>query len=220
MNVNCPQCGGEVKFRSSSEIFAVCPYCRASIFRTDKGIENLGIMAEVPFDVSPLCVGTGGMYQTKAFTVEGRLILQYEDGYWNEWYAPFSNQEAWIGEAQGLFMLTTRKPDLESLVNNNPNNYSLKQMIDLTGLGKYTVIDLKEVSCLSAEGSLPFSSAPGVTSHSIDLTDGNGGFATIELTEGETPRVFAGNYVDFDEFHFKGLREIQGWKFSPSPRGK
>jgi len=47
---------------------------------------------------------------------------------------------------------------------------------------------------------------------SVDLTEeGGSDMATIEYAKNET-RAFVGKYRDFDDFQFKNLREIDGWK--------
>src|SRR5687767_10191954 len=91
LTLECPSCGGQMIFQSSLTVFAVCEYCESMVVRHDLDLENLGKMAQLPPDMSPIQRGTTGNYKGQDFTVIGRLKLQWEHGYWNEWYAMFSD---------------------------------------------------------------------------------------------------------------------------------
>ncbi len=43
-----------------------------------------------------------------------------------------------------------------------------------------------------------------------DLTGPGRRFATLDYSE-EPPLVFLGEYVEFEELHLSGLRELDGW---------
>src|SRR5690349_21816400 len=108
--VACPSCGAKVQFKSSASFFAVCDHCRSTLLRQDLNIENLGVMADLKPDGSPIQLGTGGRYLNVHFTVIGRIQLQYENGIWNEWHLLFDDgRTGWLGEAQGIYTVTFLK---------------------------------------------------------------------------------------------------------------
>ena len=80
--------------------------------RTDRGLEDLGKVAEIMDSQSPLRVGLKGAWNNVNFEITGRAQLKHElGGYWDEWYATFSNGwVGWLAEAQGRFYLTFYQP--------------------------------------------------------------------------------------------------------------
>src|SRR5688572_486092 len=100
--LNCPSCGAEIAFRSRASVFAVCSFCKSTVVRHDMDLSTIGKMADLQFDMTPLQVGTTGYYDGRKFELIGRLKVGYEDGFWNEWYTLFDNEEPWwLAEAQG-----------------------------------------------------------------------------------------------------------------------
>ncbi|HQC73139.1 MAG TPA: DUF4178 domain-containing protein, partial [Candidatus Competibacteraceae bacterium] len=99
---NCPSCGAAINFQSAASILTVCAYCRSTLIRHDLDLENVGRMAELLPDPSPIQLGTTGVYRKSRFTVVGRIQLRYSQGLWNEWYLLFDNQRGgWLGETLG-----------------------------------------------------------------------------------------------------------------------
>ena len=74
----------------------------------------------------------------------------------------------------------------------------------------YEVTGMEKAFCIGGEGELPFQVGPGYSAPAVDLAGPGNGFANLEYSE-ETPLVFIGEYVEFDELHLSGLREMNGW---------
>src|SRR5258708_37317109 len=112
LQANCPSCGGPIEFKVGATIVVVCPFCRSAVSRTDRGLEDLGKVAEIADSESPLKLGLKGTYKDTRFELTGRAQLKHElGGYWDEWYATFSNGwVGWLAEAQGRFYLTFYQP--------------------------------------------------------------------------------------------------------------
>jgi hypothetical protein len=55
-----PRCGAKIGFQSAALPVKVCPYCQAMVMRTDCGISAVDQSANLPFDVSPIMLGTTG----------------------------------------------------------------------------------------------------------------------------------------------------------------
>ncbi len=98
---NCPSCGAPVTFRWSSAVQTVCPFCHSILVRDDLILKNVGKVADLPPDPSPIQLLTSGTYNNKKFDVIGRIIYEYEQGGWNEWHIVFSDgTSGWLSDAQ------------------------------------------------------------------------------------------------------------------------
>src|ERR687890_5802 len=64
LRANCPACGAEDLFKTGSSVVLVCEFCRSVVARTDRGIEDVGKVADVVESGSPLEVGLRGVYLT------------------------------------------------------------------------------------------------------------------------------------------------------------
>ena len=92
---HCPSCGADVEFKSPASVMAVCSYCQTAVLKDADSVKDIGKMASVLEDYSPLQIGTTGQYQQHTFTVLGRIQFKYEDGLWNEWYALILASRRW-----------------------------------------------------------------------------------------------------------------------------
>src|SRR5258705_10397203 len=100
IEVACPGCGAKVVFRSTASVFMVCEYCRSTLVRRDLDLENLGKMADLKVDGSPMQLGATGAYDSVHFAAAGRIQYRYEQGLWNEGHPIFDAQRGGgIGKA-------------------------------------------------------------------------------------------------------------------------
>lgn len=217
--VNCPNCGAEVIFRSPALPVKVCDYCQTSVMRVGDEIRQMDKAAVLPFDVSPVKIGTAGRYDGHAFDVIGRVRWGWSDGSWNEWLALFTDgSHGWLGEAMGQFMMTRERPlaDVRTQMIQRMaagDRPRLGEEGELDGV-TYSVADVKRATCIAAEGELPFVAPAGWTITSIDMRAPGGELASFQ-TDGEEPSLYTGRYVTLGELAPTGLREIAGW---PAPR--
>ena len=114
-------------------------------------------------------------------------------GVWQEWYAKLDGgQWAWLSEAQGRLYLTFERPDVPA-----PAIGSLAPgaQIQLAG-ATFTVAERGTATYVSALGEIPYRLVPNSTFQFVDLSDGRGGFATIDYGDGsEPPAVYLGSQV-------------------------
>lgn len=203
---DCPNCGGTLKFESSIAVSAVCPYCTSLILRKDLNLENLGKIAQLPPDLSPLQIGTTGNFRGRGFRLLGRLRWKYDGGSWTEWYAECQDGYAWLAETQG-FYTWSKETDIGPLP--PLNQLSAGQNPILAGRA-WVVADIKETECIGGEGELPEALPKGRKRLSADLMGPGGEFATLESTPNGT-EFFDGYYGRFEEFGFMNLRPVPGW---------
>jgi hypothetical protein len=107
LSASCPSCGAPVVFKSASSVFAVCEYCQSTLVRHDQNLEDIGKMAALVEDRSPLQLGAEGSYKGVHFALIGRIQIKYSQGIWNEWHLLFDDMRTgWLSEAGGEYVLT------------------------------------------------------------------------------------------------------------------
>ncbi len=92
---SCPSCGASIEFGVGSSIAKVCEYCRATVVRSDRGLENLGKVADIANTPSLIAVGDQGTLSGRPFEVLGRVQLDHGKGPWDEYYVAFDYGQAW-----------------------------------------------------------------------------------------------------------------------------
>lgn len=200
---SCPSCGAPVRFRAAASVVAVCEYCRSTLLRKDTVLENIGRMADLVEDDSPLQLGTQGRYRGATFSLAGRLQYRHAAGAWNEWYLLFDDgRTGWLSDAMGQFVVTLprKTPVLPAL-----DALRLGQSAGLDGK-RYEVTGIEQAQVVSGEGELPFRVGPGWEGTFVDLRGEDGRFATLDYSGGQ-PVLYAGEEKLFEAFHFANLRD-------------
>jgi predicted RNA-binding Zn-ribbon protein involved in translation (DUF1610 family) len=208
---NCPSCGAAITFRSAVSILTVCEYCKSTLIRHDLELENIGRMAELLPDPSPIQIGVQGVYRKVPFTVVGRIQLRYGQGLWNEWHLLFENQRGgWLGETLGNYAVTFPIQPPEPL----PPYSELRAGQHVTLKGRaFQVTNIESARCVAGEGELPIRVGPGYDAPVVDLQAPGKLFATLDYSE-TPPLVFVGEQVRFDDLRLTRLREAipAGWE--------
>jgi hypothetical protein len=208
---NCPSCGAPVQFRWSGAAQTVCPFCRSILVRDDLKLENVGIVADLPLDPSPISLWTEGQYRGKAFQVLGRIIYQWDGGSWNEWHLVFSDgSSGWLSDAQLQYAVSFRAdgrglPGMQAI--------SVGGRVNLNNT-EYVVSTITRAFYRGVEGELPFAYHPDPSKPEpdtfADLRTPGRAFGTIDYTE-DPPLLFLGAWVDFAELQLKNLKQFEGW---------
>lgn len=201
LTTNCPSCAGPVEFKAGSSIVIVCPFCRTVVARTDRGFEDLGKVAEVVESSSPLKIGLKGKYKDVRFELTGRAQLRHEmGGYWDEWYATFSNGwVGWLAEAQGRFYMTFFQPMPEGKTLPSFAGLQLGENIaEIPSSAPLMVQEKGRATYNAAEGEIPYKLVPGDQFEYADLAGKGGAFATIDYSI-DPPWVFLGSQVSLDD---------------------
>jgi len=215
VKVDCPSCGASVAFQSAFSILAVCEHCNSTLIRHDINVEDIGKMATLQVDGSPLQLGVRGEYKGVSFSVVGRIQLRYDRGIWNEWHLMFSDgRSGWLGEAGGTYAVSF----LKKTDNPVPGFETLKAgaKVELRDQA-FWVQNVETARCVAGEGELPFRVAGGYEAPVADLLGDQASFATLDYSE-ESPLVFVGEYVEFDDLRLSNLREFDGWSGKASPK--
>jgi hypothetical protein len=203
LTASCPSCGAPVVFKSAGSILAVCEYCQSTLVRHDTALEDIGKMAALAEDRSPLQLGAEGSYKGVHFALIGRIQIKYSQGYWNEWHLLFDDMRTgWLSEAGGEYMLTFARQVQEAL----PQFAELKigQRFVLASQ-PWTVSNIENAECVAGEGELPFKVGAGYPVATVDLRNG-ANFATLDYSE-TPPLLFVGEPVALASLKMSNLRE-------------
>lgn len=201
----CPACGAEVTFRATTSLTAVCGYCRSTLLREGDSVRNIGKMAELLADYSPLQIVSSGQYQGRHFTVVGRIQLQYEAGIWNEWHVLFDDgASGWLAESVGQYVLTfaqTAEADWPVFGDLVPG-YLLK-----VGGQVFGCSDVREAKIVAAEGELPRQTI--ISGFKLPLADARSGSRFLTLDYGDDrlrPTLYLGEAVTLKQLGMQRLR--------------
>ncbi|HEY1755461.1 MAG TPA: DUF4178 domain-containing protein [Bryobacteraceae bacterium] len=205
---NCPSCGAPVQFRWSSAVQTVCPFCHSILVRDDLNLKNVGKVADLPPDPSPISLLTEGTYRGKSFQVLGRIIYAWEDGGWNEWHIVFSDgSSGWISDAQlqyaVSFVVNPGKPLPAAAEVRRGTEVEFNQI-------NYEVATITRASYKGVEGELPFPFYGKSDMLFADLKTAGKAFGTLDYSDSQ-PLLFLGEWVDFEDLHLKNLRQFEGW---------
>ena len=188
----------------------VCPFCRSAVARTDRGLDDLGKVAEIVQTASPLRVGLRGTWQGKRFELTGRAQLRHQaGGFWDEWYATFSNGwVGWLAEAQGRFYLTFFRPLPEGTA--LPGFEDLKVGAEVDGIPgpKMVVAEKGVATAASAEGQIPYQLIPNEQSNYADLSGHDLAFGTIDYGN-VPPWLFLGKQVTLLDLGLQDARPAE-----------
>ena len=209
---NCPSCGAPVQFRWSSAAQIVCPFCHSILVRTDLDLKKVGTVADLPPDPSPIQLLTEGTFKGKKFEVIGRIIYEYEQGGWNEWHIVFSDgTSGWLSDAQLQYAVSFLVQPQQAL----PQSGELKHAPPGSKSIRYDNIDLYATTMTTAsykgmEGELPFQYYGVTNTLFADLKTSGAAFGTIDYS-GESPLLFVGEWVEYDDLQLKNVRQFEGW---------
>ncbi len=211
LQASCPSCAGPIEFKAGSTIVVVCPFCRSAVSRSDRALEDLGKVAEIADSGSPLKLGLRGEYKGTRFELTGRAQNRHElGGFWDEWYATFSNGwVGWLAEAQGRFYLTFYQPLPDGVSLPSHAGLQLGQTVpEIPSPTPLMVQEKGKGTAVAADGEIPYKLIPDEQFEYADLAGKNNTFATIDYSM-EPPWVFVGNQVTLDEIGLGDAKPVQ-----------
>jgi hypothetical protein len=205
---NCPSCGAPVTFRWSSAAQTVCPFCHSILVRTDLTLQNVGKVADLPPDPSPIQLLTSGTYNNKKFDVLGRIIYEYEQGGWNEWHILFSDgTSGWLSDAQLQYAVSF----LVQGVPLPPENQVTRGKHFTFSSIDFEVSTMTIATYKGVEGELPFPFYGKSDMLFADLRTRSDDFATLDYSDESAPVLFIGKTVPFEALQLKNVRQFEGW---------
>ena len=211
LKANCPSCAAPIEFQKGSTIVLVCPFCRSAVARTDRALEDLGKVAEIADSQSPLKLGLSGEFNGSKFELTGRAQLRHElGGFWDEWYATFSNGwVGWLAEAQGKFYLTFYQPTPENVRIPSFESLQLGDAVEeIPSKTPLIVTEKGTATSVAADGEIPYKLVPNEKSNYADLSGKDNAFGTIDYSENPA-WAFVGQQVTLEEIGLGKAKAVQ-----------
>ncbi len=208
LQANCPSCAAPIEFTNGSTIVLVCPSCRSAVARKDRKLEDLGKVAEIVESESPLKIGSRGSFLGHQFELTGRAQIRHElGGFWDEWYATFSNGwVGWLAEAQGKFYLTFFQPLPENVSVPAFENLRLGQIVpEIPSKTPLIVTEKGTATSAAADGEIPYKLTPNEQNDYADLSGKDKAFGTIDYSSAP-PFVFVGQEVTLADIGLSGAK--------------
>ena len=208
----CPQCGAPLEVHLPTSVWAVCAYCDSTLVLTDDAAEVQGKMARLTQDVSPLQLGSTGVYTDRSFTLIGRIQQKWERGWWNEWHALFDDgSSGWLTDAQGMYAFSVEVPH-SKLPDHRwfDEDVSAGDQLRLND-HHFIVNDVKRVYVRTADGELPFAAPAGREAITVDMIGRRNRFGTLESHVDQGVHFYEGFYLPFKKLKLQNLREFAGW---------
>ncbi len=191
---SCPSCGAPILFGLGSSLARVCEHCKATVLRTDRGLANLGRVAELADTPSLIAVGDQGTLAGRPFEVLGRVQYDYGAGPWDEYYVAFDYGQnwGWLAYAQGRWHVTQAYAGLAV----PPHSaLRLEMEVALSNLGNFVIAEFRSARVRSAEGELPGAHPPDAVLLYADGYGPEGRFVTLDYEDGQRPPTVYAGYV-------------------------
>jgi ribosomal protein S27AE len=196
----CPSCGAPIVFKIGASMSQVCGSCKSVVVRSDRGLENLGRVADVVTSDRGLAVHDRGNFRGRNYEVMGKVTLAHPaGGSWDEYYVTFDGRDpGWISEAQGRWSVVSRVQATAP----HPSQLQVQAQVPLGTYGTFVVTEIGQGTFHSADGELPFAARPGTLRKFADLSGPNGMCAQIDYGDGATaPLVHVGYEVELAELN-------------------
>jgi hypothetical protein len=168
-------------------------------------------VAEVAESQSPLKLGLKGTFNGNRFELTGRAQLKHESGgYWDEWYATFSNGwVGWLAEAQGRFYLTFYQPLPAGTTLPTFDQLQVGQAVaEIPSPSPLQVAEKGVATSVAADGEIPYQLVPNEEGKYADLVGKNNAFGTIDYSI-SPPWVFIGSQVSLVELGLADARPAE-----------
>lgn len=212
---NCPNCGALIGTGVPGLPVVTCSHCHSLLSKAGDALSKVGEAGRVPFDVSPIQIGTLLTVGGTRGEIVGRERWAYDGGFWNEWLLQFPNGEAfWVAEESGKYMIMKGiEPSAEDLANleavQRKKNGGMGERVWIDGIPHF-VSDIKTVRCVAVEGSLPHIIAADQPRFSIDLRTKKGTVVTFQQDR-DGASLWRGAYYRLDQLEPSGLRRFEHW---------
>jgi len=194
----CPSCGAQIQRTNPASRTIVCGYCNQTSHINADSLETAGEKHTLIDYGSIISIGTFGKLFDREFMILGRLRINYEDGFWDEWYIQYMDDgtTAWIQEDDGTFLLLEESKTLECAP--NFDDIWVGGYTDFDGQWPITFVTSKSRAQVDGgEGELPFKIQPGEQADFIDgISEGRP--ISVEILSDET-LLFVGSPFDIDE---------------------
>ena len=196
----CPSCGSQIDQKHPGSRTLVCSYCGQTSHLNADSLQSAGDKRLLIDYGSALKIGMQAKWKGKDFQVLGKLRIDYDDGFWDEWYIQFldDGSEAWIQEDDGSFTLFKKDKELSHTLNMDAITVGAWEDLGLGKNEKVFITSKSKAHVNGGEGELPFRIIPG---EPADFVEGimHGLVISVELLPDEQT-VYVGQPFKIEEF--------------------
>ncbi|MEO0896360.1 MAG: DUF4178 domain-containing protein [Bacteroidota bacterium] len=188
----CPSCGAPIEKRTPGARSLVCSYCGQTSHLNASSLEAAGEKQMLIDYGSVLKIGDTGTFDGREFFVLGKLRIDYEDGFWDEWYINYvdNGEPAWIQEDDGAFTIFSRVGEPEQHA--RFENYQVGGYAPVSNFPDPMFVTSKARAKVNGgEGELPFKIIPGDPADFVEGIMG-GKVVSIELLPDDSA-IFVGS---------------------------
>lgn len=194
----CPSCGAPVKQKHAGSRTLFCNHCGQTSHLNANTLQAAGEQHLLIDYGSVLAIGQTGNIRGREFMVLGKIRIDYEDGFWDEWYIQYMDDgsEGWIQEDDGSFTLFQKEKRISDTL--LLEDMTVGEWNDFCGNWEPVFITSKSQATINGgEGELPFRIIPG---EPADFVDGvwNGKIISVELLPDEKV-LFSGKIFSLEE---------------------
>lgn len=192
-----------------------CASCNALLLIDRGTAAKVGESGTVPFDVSPIQLGTTLTVDGKRGEVVGRERWAWEGGSWNEWLLQLPGDEhRWVAEEAGQYMIMApvklHADEARKLAELGGSGDAALGKRAQIGDRWFTVADIKTIRCVASEGHLPAAVPVDLARQSLDLRSSDSQVLTWQ-NDSNGPGCWIGRYQRLSELAPARLRALTGW---------
>ncbi|GAL84317.1 hypothetical protein MYP_1545 [Sporocytophaga myxococcoides] len=206
---NCT-CTHSISIRKNVTVSIACPFCRNLYCLVNDEIIKTSTLKPIMEDVSPLKINGEGILESKEFRITGRQQIIYHSSYKNLWSATYKSGEHFqIGESYGTYSII--KEVSAQVSPNKFRNLKVGKEIELAPKHSFYVNGIHEMKELTAEGDFPMPIILQTRCLSIELSNNKFEFAIINIYGDNDLKISSGYFLNFEDFSFKNIRNLNGW---------
>jgi len=210
-NMACPSCGAPIDAdRRFDEVYH-CEYCGNTAYFT----QHVAAAGDTASQGAPIAgiysrfkVGQHGTLRGKLhFNILGMIQVEYPGGYWTEWRLRVGEQEYWLQEDEGIYVLFDRRAIEEAV----PPLETFQAGANLEGwnrLPRWFIIEVAQGRVVGFSGQLPF---PPQVGASFTYVDGLGGGQVISMEiDSEGASLSVGDPLEYEDIQISN-EATGGW---------
>ncbi len=195
-SATCPSCGGTLNITVQTSKMVTCPYC-GMISYLNAG--NLAMIGQKSFLVdygSLFKIGKKGKIKNIDFQVIGRLRIDYQDGFFDEWYLNTPQGQKWLSEDEGKFVFFYESKEINDPLIFDLLNFPVGKVFKHKDL--YLFVSEKSTAKINGgEGELPFQVEPNQKADFVDTLFEQKLYSFEFLPK--SIELHIGNYIDINE---------------------
>jgi hypothetical protein len=212
----CPSCGAPIDAARRFDEVYHCEYCGNTAYFTQHlaaaGPDGASAAQGAPIAglYSRFKIGQHGTLRGKLeFNVLGMVQVEYPSGFWTEWRLRVGEQEYWLQEDEGIYVLFDSRPIEEPL----PPISAFQPGANLEGwnrLPRWFIIEVAQGKVIGYQGQLPFPPNIGET---FTYVDGLGGGQVISMeidSDGSSAALSVGEPLEYEDIQV-AAEETGGW---------